>query len=127
MPRISNAARAAVCAVTGWHRDHARKAIRLALAGRQPNGPRRRREPVRVYDDAAVELLVCCWAVLDGPTGKRLRPGLPDLIANLSRLVHLAPGDLIMTGTPENVAAVGKGDLLEGVIEGVGTVSVRIA
>ena len=52
---------------------------------------------------------------------------VPEVIANLSRLVHLAPGDLIMTGTPENVAAVGKGDLLEGVIEGVGTVSVRIA
>ena len=83
----------AVCAVTGWHRDHARKAIRLALAGRQPNGPRRRREPVRVYDDAAVELLVCCWAVLDGPTGKRLRPGLPDLIANLSRHGRLAGTD----------------------------------
>jgi len=52
---------------------------------------------------------------------------VPEVIANLSRLVQLAPGDLIMTGTPENVAAVQKGDLLEGVIEGVGTVTVRIA
>jgi fumarylpyruvate hydrolase len=51
---------------------------------------------------------------------------VPEVIANLSRLVRLAPGDLIMTGTPENVAAVQKGDLLEGAVEGVGTVTVRI-
>jgi transposase InsO family protein len=80
----------AVCAVTGWHRDHARKAIRLALADRQPVRPRRSRDPVRVYDDAVVELLTRCWAVLDGPTGKRLRPALPALIANLSGHGHLA-------------------------------------
>lgn len=47
---------------------------------------------------------------------------VPEVIANLSRLVELAPGDLIMTGTPEGVAAVSKGDVLEGSIEGVGTV-----
>jgi fumarylpyruvate hydrolase len=52
---------------------------------------------------------------------------VPEVIANLSRLVKLAPGDLIMTGTPEGVAAVQKGDLLEGVVEGVGEVRVRIA
>lgn len=51
---------------------------------------------------------------------------VPEVIANLSGLVELAPGDLIMTGTPENVAAVVKGDLLEGVVEGVGTVTCRI-
>lgn len=80
----------AVCEVTGWHRDHARKAIRTALAGKQPLSPRQPREPVRRYDDAAVELLTRCWAVLDGPTGKRLRPALPGLIANLSCHGHLA-------------------------------------
>ncbi len=50
-----------------------------------------------------------------------------EVIANLSSLVRLQPGDLIMTGTPENVAAVGKGDLLEGFVEGVGEVRTRIA
>jgi fumarylpyruvate hydrolase len=49
-----------------------------------------------------------------------------ETIAYLSGLVRLAPGDLIYTGTPENVAAVERGDLLEGVIEGVGTVKTRI-
>jgi fumarylpyruvate hydrolase len=51
---------------------------------------------------------------------------IPETIAYLSRLVRLAPGDLIYTGTPENVAAVERGDLLEGVVEGVGTVRTRI-
>ncbi|MCW8086800.1 fumarylacetoacetate hydrolase family protein [Sabulicella glaciei] len=51
---------------------------------------------------------------------------VPEVIANLSTLVRLEPGDLIMTGTPENVAAVGRGDLLEGFVEGVGEVRTRI-
>ncbi len=50
----------AVCAVTGWHRDHARKAIRTVLAERANGGPksRRQREPVRLYGDEAVVLLI---------------------------------------------------------------------
>ncbi|MFL1463351.1 fumarylacetoacetate hydrolase family protein [Roseococcus sp. DSY-14] len=49
-----------------------------------------------------------------------------EVIANLSSLVRLQPGDLIMTGTPENVAAVNRGDLLEGFVEGVGEVRTKI-
>ncbi len=51
---------------------------------------------------------------------------LPETIAFLSRFVALAPGDLIFTGTPEGVAACQRGDLLEGSVEGVGTVRTRI-
>lgn len=50
-----------------------------------------------------------------------------ETIAFLSKLVRLAPGDLIYTGTPEGVAAVQRGDVLEGIVEGVGTVRTRIA
>ncbi len=49
-----------------------------------------------------------------------------ETIAYLSRLVTLAPGDLIYTGTPENVAAVQRGDVLEGVVAGVGIVRAKI-
>ncbi len=49
-----------------------------------------------------------------------------ETIAYLSRMVRLAPGDLIYTGTPEGVAAVRRGDLLEGVVQGVGTVTTKI-
>jgi fumarylpyruvate hydrolase len=51
---------------------------------------------------------------------------VPEIIANLSRLVALAPGDLIFSGTPEGVAAAVSGDLLEGTVAGVGSVTVRI-
>jgi fumarylpyruvate hydrolase len=51
---------------------------------------------------------------------------IPETIAYLSRLVALMPGDLIMTGTPEGVAACQRGDVLEGSVAGVGTVRTRI-
>jgi len=74
-----------LCALTGWHRDHARKAIRTAPGPGQPRPPRKQREPVVTYDEAVIAALRVCWAVLDGPTGKRLAPGLPDLVAALRR------------------------------------------
>lgn len=51
---------------------------------------------------------------------------IPETIAYLSRLVVLAPGDLIFTGTPEGVAATVRGDVLEGSVAGVGAVRTRL-
>jgi fumarylpyruvate hydrolase len=51
---------------------------------------------------------------------------VPDTIAYLSGLVELFPGDLIFTGTPEGVAACGRGDVLEGHVAGVGDLKVTI-
>lgn len=51
---------------------------------------------------------------------------IPETIAYLSRLVKLEAGDLIFTGTPEGVAATVKGDVLEGTVAGVGTVTAKI-
>jgi fumarylpyruvate hydrolase len=50
-----------------------------------------------------------------------------EAIAHLSGFVTLRAGDLIMTGTPSGVGAVVRGDVLEGAIEGVGTVRTIIA
>jgi fumarylpyruvate hydrolase len=49
---------------------------------------------------------------------------IPETISYLSGLVSLAAGDLIYSGTPEGVAAVGKGDTLQGFVDKAGTVSV---
>lgn len=49
-----------------------------------------------------------------------------EIIATLSRYGRLVAGDLIFTGTPEGVAAVVPGDVLEGHIEGVGQLRVMI-
>ena len=51
---------------------------------------------------------------------------VPEVIAHLSTFYHLNPGDLIYTGTPEGVGPVNSGDLLEGVIDGVGTITLTI-
>lgn len=42
-----------------------------------------------------------------------------SLIAHLSGLYHLGPGDLIMTGTPAGVGPVVPGDVLEGTADGL--------
>jgi fumarylpyruvate hydrolase len=51
---------------------------------------------------------------------------VPETIAYLSRLFTLAPGDIIMTGTPAGVGAVKRGDRLEGHIDKVGDLAVRV-
>jgi fumarylpyruvate hydrolase len=50
----------------------------------------------------------------------------PEIVAHLSRLFTLAPGDVIMTGTPAGVGAVARGDRLDAAIEGVGALSVVV-
>lgn len=51
---------------------------------------------------------------------------VPEAISILSRHYELAPGDLIMTGTPENVGLVVKGDVITVGIEGLGEIEVAI-
>jgi hypothetical protein len=69
--------------LNGWHRDHARKALRLAAAGPRP--PKAPRTPILRYGPEVIEALRVCWAVLDGPAGKRLAPALPQLVWSLRR------------------------------------------
>lgn len=47
-----------------------------------------------------------------------------DAIAFLSRFVDLAPGDLVMTGTPAGVGPVRPGEMVLGYCEGVGEIAV---
>lgn len=49
-----------------------------------------------------------------------------ETIEHLSKYYELQPGDLIFTGTPEGVAAVKTGDVLEGAIDGLGELRVKI-
>ena len=51
---------------------------------------------------------------------------VPESIAHLSALFELAPGDLIFTGTPSGVGPVTPGDVMEGHIDGVGDLKVRV-
>jgi fumarylpyruvate hydrolase len=51
---------------------------------------------------------------------------VPEIIAYLSGLFTLAPGDIIFTGTPSGVGAVVRGDVLSGRIDGVGSLEVTV-
>jgi hypothetical protein len=80
-----------LCAVTGWHRDHARKALRRALVPKSV-GRNRKSPPRQVYGRDVIAALEVCWAVLGGPCGKRLAPFLPDLVDRLRACGELRIG-----------------------------------
>lgn len=52
---------------------------------------------------------------------------VPEIVANLSTYVALAPGDLIFTGTPAGVGTLVIGDRVACSISGVGTLDFAIA
>ena len=51
---------------------------------------------------------------------------VPEMISYLSGLFTLAPGDLIMSGTPAGVGAVKRGDLMHGHVDGIGEVKAHV-
>jgi fumarylpyruvate hydrolase len=51
---------------------------------------------------------------------------IAETIEHLSAAWELAPGDLIFSGTPEGVAAVEPGDVLNASVDGVGSLQVQI-
>lgn len=48
---------------------------------------------------------------------------VPRLIAHISRIMTLEPGDIILTGTPEGVSPIQPGDRVEVEIEGIGVLA----
>lgn len=67
----------------------------------------------------------------DGSTAEMIT-GLPEIIAGISAVTALEPGDVIMTGTPSGVGAsqgvyLVPGDLVEAAVEGIGTLRNTVA
>ena len=75
-----------LCATTGWHRNHARKALTSVL---QPKlvSPRSPRPPT--YGPDVIAALTVCWTVLGMPAGKRLAPMLSELVMVLRHFGEL--------------------------------------
>lgn len=72
------------------------------------------------------------WLTVNGETRQQgdlseLIWSVPEVIAELSTLFELAPGDLIFTGTPAGVSALKPGDRIEGGVDGLDTLVTMIA
>ncbi|TFW00519.1 FAA hydrolase family protein [Oxalobacteraceae bacterium OM1] len=71
------------------------------------------------------------WLKVNGETKqsadlKMMIWSVAEQIAKLSEAFELMPGDIIYSGTPENVGPVVRGDLMEGHIDGLPNLSVRV-
>jgi len=62
----------------------------------------------------------------DGST-KDMIFDVPTLIAYVSSVMTLLPGDVILTGTPEGVGPMNVGDEVEVTISGIGSLTNRVA
>jgi len=69
-------------------------------------------------EDACIRISVNGTVRQEGTLDEMIWP-IADIISHLSRLVTLAPGDLIFTGTPSGVGALVPGDRVHGEIAGV--------
>ncbi len=61
----------------------------------------------------------------DGTT-KDMIFGVPELVAHVSSVMTLLPGDVILTGTPEGVGPMEVGDEVEVGIQGIGNLTNRV-
>jgi fumarylpyruvate hydrolase len=71
------------------------------------------------------------WLSVDGDVkqdsdiSKLIWP-VPDIITICSHSMVLKPGDIIMTGTPEGVGPVQRGEVMTGGIDGLGEIRISI-
>ncbi|MBI1776419.1 MAG: fumarylacetoacetate hydrolase family protein [Proteobacteria bacterium] len=71
------------------------------------------------------------WLKVNGTTKqssdlKKMIWNVAEQVAHLSQYYELRPGDIIYSGTPENVGPVVPGDLMEAHIDGIYDISVRV-
>ena len=90
-----------------------------------PIGPIHPRAEVGAIDAGRIHLSVNGVKRQDSDVTKLIW-SVAETIAHLSTYFALQPGDLIYTGTPEGVGAVVPGDLIEGGIDRLGSLAVRV-
>ena len=82
-------------------------------------------DPQTFIDGVAVQTYLNGDLVQDGNT-KDMVFDIPTLIAYVSSVMTLLPGDVILTGTPEGVGPMLPGDEVEISIEGLGTLTNKV-
>lgn len=90
-----------------------------------PVSPIRSVQETGAMDQAEIRLDVNGATRQKSETGKMIW-NVAETIEHLSKYFELQPGDLIFTGTPEGVAAVERGDLLEASVAKVGSLRLKV-
>jgi 2-keto-4-pentenoate hydratase/2-oxohepta-3-ene-1,7-dioic acid hydratase in catechol pathway len=62
----------------------------------------------------------------DGHTSDLIFP-VPVILSYISRFLTLAPGDVVLTGTPDGVGPLAPGDVVEVSVDAIGTLANRVA
>jgi 2-keto-4-pentenoate hydratase/2-oxohepta-3-ene-1,7-dioic acid hydratase in catechol pathway len=90
-----------------------------------PIGPIHRAAQIGHYTAGAIVLKVN-GAVKQSADLKQMIWNVAEQVSKLSQAFELMPGDIIFSGTPENVGPVVPGDLMEGMIAGMPVLSVKV-
>ena len=90
-----------------------------------PCGPVHPVSEVGHPDEGRVELKVNGEVRQEGDLNQMIWK-VPEMISYLSEYFELAPGDVILSGTPSGVGPVSKGDTMEMSIDGLGSLTVTV-
>ena len=88
--------------------------------------------PLRSVSEVGHPKVGRIWLAVDGVVkqnsdiSKLIWP-VPDIISICSHSMALKPGDIIMTGTPEGVGPVQRGEVMTGGIDGLGEIRISVA
>ena len=82
-------------------------------------------DPQTFIDGVALQTYVNGDVVQDGSTADMIFD-VPTLVAHVSSVMTLLPGDVILTGTPEGVGPMQVGDEVEIFVEGLGTLTNKV-
>jgi 2-keto-4-pentenoate hydratase/2-oxohepta-3-ene-1,7-dioic acid hydratase in catechol pathway len=83
-------------------------------------------DPQHFADGVSVQTHLNGDLVQDGSTADMVFD-IPTLVAHVSSVMTLLPGDVILTGTPEGVGPMEVGDEIEVSIAGLGTLTNKVA
>jgi fumarylpyruvate hydrolase len=90
-----------------------------------PVGPLKPASEVGHLSDGRIELKVNGKVRQEGDLNQMIWK-VPEMISYLSEYFELQAGDVIMSGTPSGVGAVARGDTMDAMIEGLGTLTVKV-
>ncbi len=90
-----------------------------------PIGPLHSVTEVGIIDQGKVELKVNGEVRQQGDLNQMIWK-VPEMISYLSEYFELAPGDVILSGTPSGVGPVTKGDVMTATIDGLGSITINV-